>query len=104
MQKIDRDTAQRITKLIGDAGQHQQCDDISETTAAQLQGLLAEALPPRRIQEETVSESKAPVRNKGNITAHDRFLCSIRATHNDTVKQTPEHVYVDAASGVARIH
>ena len=78
MQDIDQDTTHRITKLIGTAGQHQQCDDVSETTAAQLQGLLAEALPPRRIREETVSKSKTPVHNKSNITAHDRFLCSIR--------------------------
>ena len=104
IQDIDQDTAQRITKLIGDMGQHQQCDDIAETTAAQLQGLLTEALPPRHIQDETVSGSKATVLSECGVTAHDRFLCSIRATHDNTVRQTPEHVYVDAISGVARIH
>ena len=41
---------------------------------------------------------------EGGITAHDRFLCGIRATHDNVVKQTPEHVYVDAASGVTRVH
>ena len=78
-------------------------DEKIETMAAQLQGLLSEPMPPRLVQEESALDS-CRFDPKHRVTGHDRLLCNIRAAHDESVGLSPDHVYVDPESGIARIH
>ena len=101
---VRSDRAQNILQLVGTAAEHQQADDATETMAAQLQGLLSESLPPRSTQDEKVTQGCKGFDAKHQVTKHDRMMCSVRSAHDEVVGNSPDHVYVDVESGVARIH
>ena len=61
IKRVDSKTAQHIRQLIGTSEQHEQCDNIIETTAAQMQGLLAEAIPSRSVQQEATDEQQEQI-------------------------------------------
>lgn len=102
IEQVDNKIAQHIRQLIGTSEQHEQYDNITETTAAQMQGLLAETLPPRAVQQETISEHISGV-NKSKYAEHDRLLCGIRSAHDKIDNNVPKRVYIDPESGVAHI-
>ena len=57
IERVDNKTAQHIRQLIGTSEQHE--DSVTTSPRQQqrrLQGLLAEALPPRSVQQETTGE------------------------------------------------
>ena len=102
IERVDNKAAQHIRQLIGTSEQHEQCDNITETTAAQIQGLLAEALPPRSIQQEITSKQTADD-SKSRCTEHDRLLCGIRTAHDEITNKVPKRVFIDPESGISYI-
>ena len=102
IKRVDNKIAQHIRQPVGTSEQHEQCDNIIETTAAQMQGLLAKALPPRSVQQETASEQIVDD-NRNRYTEHDRLLCEIRSAHDKIANEVPKHVYVDSESGISHI-
>ena len=95
IRRVDNKIAQHIRQIIGTSEQHEQCDNITETTAAQMQGLLTEALPPRSVQQETASEQIVDG-NRSRYAEHDRLLCGIRSSHDKIANKVPKHVYADS--------
>ena len=102
IERVDNKAAQHIRQLIGTSEQHEQCDNITETTATQLQGLLAEVLPPRSVQPEIISEQTVDD-SKSRCTEHDRLLCGIRSTNDKIANRVPEHVNIDPELGISYI-
>ena len=95
--------SEHVRKLIGVADNHRGVDDLTETMAAQMQGLISEPLPPRRVQDEAAVLSVS-LDSTQQVREHDRLMCSVRAAHDDAVGQSPDHVYIDPTSGIAKIH
>ena len=104
IRKVNHNVAGHIQQLIGSEEHYAQCDDITESIAAQMQGLLAEALPPRKLKTGSHTGTSVKMHKEQPVTQHDRFICSVRSAHDEIVQESPNYVYVDETSGISRIH